>query len=620
MSEYSEDPFEAEETSITSPVMKSLESLQIKILRAFTQGMHLNQEIIQRDVYLQFTYGTDWSFQTPSQPYTGDNMEWVFSSSSLVPDLCIPVSSIGLNEFKVKLQYMNTPKVPQVLYEGSTYFMELQPPLTSHQRSIDIIMVYQDSELSMHVGIELTVFELNADDALHTSSIESPSLELSSVEGKNIDAYSALSNSSSVQFMSIEETSIQDITRLSPTHQGSSITSRRSIKAERRKSQYEIDKLQLGHRISSHLQVIKKAKEERDLKYRSLSPTPLISTEKRPGPLSTRMESMSNHQLRSLDIRRTPQNRKRCNDKGEKSEFHSTSIDQGSTSSQSSKKKTRPKLIIQRSSSPSNFRSPSILTRLESRRFNQISDFQRRASGHHMSIDSLVKSVNSNLSIRTLRGGQSDLSSTDLVIEKEKFKWESLVRWNFAIPFDSRNCVVEIAIANDIYNENFYYSVSSATPPYRKFSSGTIPIDLAFDLTHRVTTTTTEEDLYAMRSLFHNLFQQADKDHSGSLSFLEIQTIVEKINVGLSPQEISLIIAAADVDASGEVDYNEFVPLAVDMVHTMRTKAKAKQRVNDISESVTDLVLKSLDTKELDRISRLCMDYILAVGMVNDLV
>ena len=51
----------------------------------------------------------------------------------------------------------------------------------------------------------------------------------------------------------------------------------------------------------------------------------------------------------------------------------------------------------------------------------------------------------------------------------------------------------------------------------------------------------------------------------GSLSFFEIQGILEKIHVGLTPQEISLLIAAADVDASGEVDYNEFVPLAVDM-------------------------------------------------------
>ena len=67
---------------------------------------------------------------------------------------------------------------------------------------------------------------------------------------------------------------------------------------------------------------------------------------------------------------------------------------------------------------------------------------------------------------------RSDLSSKDLATERDRFRWETLVRWNFAIPFDTRNCVVEIAIANDVYNENFYYSVSSSTPPYRKFSSG----------------------------------------------------------------------------------------------------------------------------------------------------
>jgi hypothetical protein len=179
---------------------------------------------------------------------------------------------------------------------------------------------------------------------------------------------------------------------------------------------------------------------------------------------------------------------------------------------------------------------------------------------------------------------------------------------------------VEISIACDLYNENFYYNVTSATPPYRKFSSGTMSIDLAFDLTHRVTATTTDEDMYAMRSLFHNLFQQADTDGSGSLSFVEIQSIVERINVGLSPQEISLIIAAADVDASGEVDYNEFVPLAVDMVHNMRTKTKAKQRVSDISPADTELVLKAIDSEELERIAQLCMEYIQAVGKLDVVV
>ena len=154
---------------------------------------------------------------------------------------------------------------------------------------------------------------------------------------------------------------------------------------------------------------------------------------------------------------------------------------------------------------------------------------------------------------------------------------------------------MEVSIATGVYNENVYYVVSSATPPFRRLASGAMPIDLAFDITnHQLSSSSnsSDEDMYAMRALFHNLFQQADIDKSGSfsfrgpikficfsfsfspsqffiilgsLSFFEIQGILEKIHVGLTPQEISLLIAAADVDASGEVDYNEFVPLAVDM-------------------------------------------------------
>ena len=73
-----------------------------------------------------------------------------------------------------------------------------------------------------------------------------------------------------------------------------------------------------------------------------------------------------------------------------------------------------------------------------------------------------------------------------------------------------------------MYNENVYYVVSSATPPFRRLASGAMPIDLAFDITnHQLSSSSNsyDEDMYAMRALFHNLFQQADIDKSGSFFF-----------------------------------------------------------------------------------------------------
>ena len=67
------------------------------------------------------------------------------------------------------------------------------------------------------------------------------------------------------------------------------------------------------------------------------------------------------------------------------------------------------------------------------------------------------------------------------------------------------------------------------------------------------------------------------------------------------------------MDASGEVDYNEFIPLAVDMIHNMRTRTKAKRKVNDLSESLTALVLKMIPSDELDAIAKLCLDYLSSV-------
>lgn len=528
MSEYSAEPFEEESGW-----------LLVRLVSAVSRGASLPPEVKGSELSLELEHGR-WKGSSATCQDSGDSLEFSFPPSE--PPLRIDSSALGLEELRVRLSYLSTQRTPRSWYEGSTFLLELKQASSAAERVVDVITRAGDSEETLSLQLRMSV---------EVSPLRSPD--------------------------TVQETGPGALLRVSST-------------ASRGRTSLEQVKAVLGRRISQHLKVIRRAREERDNKLRPVPPAPRGDERREPA----RKESVR-------PVRRSSRPRKLAREVvADPSEG---SLDKGSASS----RKRRPKLIVLTSPlEPTRQTNP--LTRLESRKFSQVSDFQRGDSGHHLSLEAVVRGL-------ALGRRRSDLSSKDLATERDRFRWETLVRWNFAIPFDTRNCVVEIAIANDVYNENFYYSVSSSTPPYRKFSSGAIPIDLAFDLTHRVTTTTTEEDLYAMRSLFHNLFQQADRDHSGSLSFLEVQSIVERINVGLSPQEISLIIAAADVDASGEVDYNEFVPLAVDMVHTMRTKAKAKQRISDISESVTDLVLKALDTKELDRIARLCMDYILAAGI-----
>ncbi len=46
------------------------------------------------------------------------------------------------------------------------------------------------------------------------------------------------------------------------------------------------------------------------------------------------------------------------------------------------------------------------------------------------------------------------------------------------------------------------------------------------------------------------------------MTFDEFQTLLEKVELGISPQEMRFVISEADENENGVVDYCEFVPLA----------------------------------------------------------
>merc|ERR1712032_1054378 len=56
-----------------------------------------------------------------------------------------------------------------------------------------------------------------------------------------------------------------------------------------------------------------------------------------------------------------------------------------------------------------------------------------------------------------------------------------------------------------------------------------------------------------------NAFKIFDKDHSGSIDAIEMQSLMKTLGFPVSPLEAQAIIAEADDDDSGEVTYNEFV-------------------------------------------------------------
>ena len=73
------------------------------------------------------------------------------------------------------------------------------------------------------------------------------------------------------------------------------------------------------------------------------------------------------------------------------------------------------------------------------------------------------------------------------------------------------------------------------------------------------------------RQTIKRLFASADKDGSGSLDRKELKTVFDglKQELGLSNKDIKLIMAEADENDDGVVEYEEFATIAADVLEAI---------------------------------------------------
>ena len=75
-----------------------------------------------------------------------------------------------------------------------------------------------------------------------------------------------------------------------------------------------------------------------------------------------------------------------------------------------------------------------------------------------------------------------------------------------------------------------------------------------------------------IHELLFNLFIQADEDGSGALSRAEFKAVLQSAELQLSDREIKRVLAEADTNGDGEVSYEEFIPIGVEIVHNIYAK------------------------------------------------
>lgn len=104
-----------------------------------------------------------------------------------------------------------------------------------------------------------------------------------------------------------------------------------------------------------------------------------------------------------------------------------------------------------------------------------------------------------------------------------------------------------------------------------------------------------------IHDLLTNLFIQADEDGSGALSRNEFKKVLQSAELQLSDREVKRVLAEADTNGDGEVSYEEFIPIGVEIVHNIYAKNEmeaARAAEEDAAREEAQLYLVHGMTKE----------------------
>lgn len=75
-----------------------------------------------------------------------------------------------------------------------------------------------------------------------------------------------------------------------------------------------------------------------------------------------------------------------------------------------------------------------------------------------------------------------------------------------------------------------------------------------------------------------SLFQLVDRDHSGSISKLELASLLRSLHLTTSQAELDSLISSCDTNNDGEIDYEEFI-------HVMSRRQQAAHRREELVDA-----------------------------------
>ena len=139
-------------------------------------------------------------------------------------------------------------------------------------------------------------------------------------------------------------------------------------------------------------------------------------------------------------------------------------------------------------------------------------------------------------------------------------------------------------------------------PPHALLQERVVPIDDCFDIINSfgsMLLNSDTMDLKSLRGQLVSLFKELDLDHNGYLTFDEFEELMARSQVGIGGSDLRTVLDEADDNGNGVVDYDEFIPLAIDMILAFRARSSAQEWVRRKDCQVDEEVIRKMGKTDM---------------------
>lgn len=114
-----------------------------------------------------------------------------------------------------------------------------------------------------------------------------------------------------------------------------------------------------------------------------------------------------------------------------------------------------------------------------------------------------------------------------------------------------------------------------------------------------------ELSLDEIELVIQQLFKRYDDDNSGYLDRKEFRNLLNDLRTKLAfitEDDLYFFLSEADVNADNKIEYNEFIPIALQIIQAMYSKKRFEEKKGDVAQQAKDILVHGMDRGELERV------------------